>query len=121
MNDKQLSKEEQKRQLEEIKDFLSMEKDRLKPLFGFMFWQFSASGAVSLPDGLISQGLKLTMNQADDEVQATLLDVYVRLWDSSRDLNAATRFIASALQMSADELLQCRQQWLNHQMSPEGS
>lgn len=106
-----LSPEASRKQLQEIKEFLGMERERLKPLFGFMFWQFAASGAKTPPESFLKDGMSLTLNQDDDEVQASFMASYVQLWDNSQDFNAASRFIAQSLGMTADELIQCRQSW----------
>jgi hypothetical protein len=107
----QLSREASKKQLQEIKEFFRTERERLKPLFGYMFWEFAASGAKTPPESFLSDGMSLTLDQADDEVQASFMASYVQIWDNCQDFNAASRFVAEALGMSADELIQCRQNW----------
>ena len=111
---KKLSKEASREQLQEIKEFLQSEKERLKPLFGYMFWQFSSLSLEKPPADLLSEGLSLDMSGEADEIEASLMTIYVQLWDQSQDFTAASRLVASALGMNADELIQCRRSWLKN-------
>ncbi|MDA9951169.1 hypothetical protein N9D31_01215 [Oligoflexaceae bacterium] len=95
-------------ELREIEALLRNNTELLKPNFGFMFWQLADIEKQYTPEEFIEQGMNLELQQADDEIVAEFLGIYFKLWRDSKDLSAASRFIASRLGMSADELLQMR-------------
>jgi hypothetical protein len=99
----------QKEKLEEIKKSLQQNREILMPVFGIMFWQLALAEARLTAEEFASEGMKLTLEKDDDEVVATFMATYIELWLSAKDFNAASRFIADGLGMSADELLQTRQ------------
>ena len=107
----------QKQELEEIKAHLKQNAELIKPAFGMMFWQLQNAEERLNPEDFAEQGMKLTLDQVDDEVIATFITTYVKLWLSAKDFNAASRFVADCLSLSADELLQSRQVYINQTQS----
>ena len=107
MTDK-LSLEEQKEKLSEIKMNLRQDKLTIKPYFGFLFWQISDMVAVMSPDDVMKQAVNLTLDSETDALYAEFIATYVELWSSSNDFNAASRFIADALDLSANELIEAK-------------
>lgn len=108
MNDDQGRKE-----LEEIRSLLRNNIDLLKPIYGMMFWELSQMEQSMTAEEFAEHGMSLNLEEEDDEVIAAFMSTYVQLWKSASDFNAASRFIASSLSMSADELLQCRQHYID--------
>lgn len=104
--------DESRKELEEIRHFLRSNRDTLKPMFGVMFWELTAIEGKVSPEKIAEEGTSLTLSAANDEFHAELLATYTKLWISANDLNAASRFIAASLEMTADELLQTRQAYL---------
>ena len=107
MTDK-LSLEEQKQKLSEIKHTLRQDKMTIKPYFGFLFWQISEMVAVMNPDEVMKEAVNLTLNSDTDAVYAEFMATYIELWSSSNDFNAASRFVADALELSANELIEAK-------------
>ena len=107
MTDK-LTLEEQKEKLAEIKDTLRKDKLTIKPYFGYLFWQISDMVAVMSPDDVMKQAVNLTLDSETDAIYAEFIATYVELWSSSNDFNAASRFIADALELSANELIEAK-------------
>ena len=101
--------EDSKRQLEDIKYLIEANAEIIKPMFGMMFWQLVEAEKTMTPEEFTKEGVSLSLISDDDEVLASFMTAYVRLWEGSADLNAASRFIASTLNMTADELIQTRQ------------
>ena len=101
--------DESKKQLEDIKYLLETNADIIKPMFGMMFWQLVEAEKTMTAEEFTREGVSLSLISDDDEILASFMTSYVRLWEGSGDLNAASRFIASTLNMSADELIQTRQ------------
>ncbi len=95
-------------ELEEIRNFLKDHKEPLKPMFGLMFWQLQEVEQSMTADDFAKQGLSLNLAAQEDEILASFVSHFIRLWRDSQDFNAASRFIASSLDMSADELFQTR-------------
>ena len=60
------------------------------------------------PEDLMSQGLTLDFEDDSDELFAVFLGTFMELWQSSNSLDATCRFVADALEMSANELIQGR-------------
>lgn len=104
---------EQRENLEAIKLNLTQNRDLIVPVFGFMFWQLSEAEKSLSAEDFAKEGMNLTLDHSDDEVIATFMADYIKLWLSANDFNAASRFIANCLAMSADELLQTRQVYLD--------
>lgn len=104
---------ENKNELNEIQGFIARNVDVIKPNFGVMFWQLSELQNRLSPEEFADQGLNLELQEADDEVVAEFLAIYLKLWRDSNDLNAASRFVASRLGMTADELIQTRQLYMD--------
>jgi hypothetical protein len=101
--------DESRRELEDIKFLIESNRDLIKPMFGTMFWQLLEAEKTMSPSDLAREGINLSLISDDDEVLATFMTAYIRLWESAGDLNAASRFIATTLEMTADELIQTRQ------------
>ncbi len=101
--------ENSKRELEDIKFLLETNADTIKPMFGMMFWQLLEAEKTMTPEEFAREGVNLNLVSDDDEILAAFMTSYIRLWEGSADLSAASRFIASTLKMSADELIQTRQ------------
>jgi len=111
-DEKKPSPEEQRQQLEDIKFLIRNNADKIKPLFGVMFWELADIEKRISPEEFARQGMQMTMQESDDEVLASFMGSYVNLWMSAGDLTAASRFVADCLSMSADELLQTRSIYL---------
>lgn len=94
--------------LESVKTYIKQHREIIKPMFGLMFWQLAAAEEHLSAEDFAAQGMNLTLDGADDEVLANFMAQYVKIWLSANDFNAASRFVASCLEMSADELLQTR-------------
>jgi hypothetical protein len=101
-----------KEELEEMKAFMRINAELLKPMFGMMFWQLQSLEETLDAEEFTKQGMTLTMIDAEDETLAAFMAHYMSIWQNSKDFNAASRFICSCLNMSADELLQTRQMYL---------
>ena len=108
-------------ELEEIRGFIANNRDMLKPMFGMMFWQLQALETRMSATQFAEQGMSLAMADPDDEILAGFMGSFLKLWHNSGDFNAASRFICSALEISADELLQTRQMYLEALDSNVGS
>jgi hypothetical protein len=106
--------EEQRQELLDIRFLINSSRDVIKPYFGLMFWQLQQSESMLSPEEFAKHGLSLNLDDEADEVLAGFTAAYVKLWLSAGDFNAASRFVASELKMTADELLQSRQFWLSH-------
>lgn len=104
-----------RKELEEIQNFIRTNSEVIKPNFGVLFWQLSTLEDSLTPDEFAKQGLNLDLQEANDEIVAEFLAAFIKFWQDSDDLNAASRFFASRLNMSADELLQTRQIFLDSQ------
>ena len=102
-----------KQELEEIQALLRNNIELLKPIFGMTFWELASAESVLSAEDFASNGMSLNLEAEDDEIVAAFMSSYVQIWMSAKDFNAASRFIASTLSMSADELLQCRQMYLD--------
>lgn len=102
------SQQEQRRQLQEIKDMLRQHKDLYKPMFGLMFWEFCSVEKTLSFEEVQKEALSFTMEGEEDESLGVLLSTYFQIWGSARDFNAASRFMADALELSADELIQSK-------------
>lgn len=100
--------EEQRRQLQEIRDSLKAQKDLFKPMFGLMFWELAAVEKQMSFEDIQKETLSLTMQGEEDESLGMLLGIYFQIWSSAKDFNGASRFIADSLGLSADELLQSK-------------
>ena len=107
MTDK-LTIEEQKEKLSEIKAKLRHDKETMKPYFGYLFWQISDMVAVMSPDDVMKQAVNLTLDNDTDALYAEFIATYIELWSSSNDFNAASRFLADALELSANELIEAK-------------
>lgn len=106
--------EEQRRELEDLRFLIKTNRDVIKPYFGLMFWQLQEVQVHLDPEEFAKHGMSMNLEGESDEVLASFMAAYVKLWLSAKDFNAASRFLASELQMTADELLQSRQFWLQH-------
>ncbi len=106
--------EEQRQELADIRFLIKSSAQVIKPYFGLMFWQLQHAEGLLSADEFAKNGLSLNLDDETDEVLAGFTAAYVRLWLSAGDFNAASRFIAAELNMTADELLQSRQFWLGH-------
>jgi len=107
--------EDQQRELSEVRFLLRKNRDLLKPYFGLMFWQLQEAEKRLGPEEFAKHGMSMSLEGETDEVLASFTAAYVKLWLSAGDFNAASRFIAAELSMTADELLQTRQFWLGNQ------
>tara|TARA_B100001094_G_scaffold325852_1_gene380905 strand:- start:843 stop:1199 length:357 start_codon:yes stop_codon:yes gene_type:complete len=107
-----------KKRLLEVKDYLSANTELLKPIFGFLYWQFSLleESTDYNPDEALIEATKVTLSHEDDEFIAAFLATYIELWQSAKDLGAASRFIADSLGMTANELIESRLVWKNTQI-----
>lgn len=106
--------EDQQRELGEIRFLIKNNRELIKPYFGLMFWQLQDAERVLSAEEFAQHGMSMNLEGEEDEVLASFTAAYVKLWLSAKDFNAATRFLANELAMTADELLQCRQFWLDH-------
>lgn len=106
--------EEQRRELADIRFLIKSSAEVIKPYFGLMFWQLQQAENMLSPEEFAKHGLSLNLDDETDEVLAGFTAAYVKLWLSAGDFNAASRFIAAELKMTADELLQSRQFWLSN-------
>lgn len=106
--------EDQQRELSEIRFLIKANRELIKPYFGLMFWQLQEAERVLPAEEFARHGMSMNLEGEDDEVLASFTAAYVKLWLSARDFNAASRFLANELAMTADELLQSRQFWLEH-------
>ena len=106
--------EEQRAELADIRFLIKSSAQVIKPYFGLMFWQLQHAESALSPEEFAQHGLSLNLDDETDEVLAGFTAAYVKLWLSAGDFNAASRFIAAELKMTADELLQSRQFWLSH-------
>ncbi|NRA63294.1 MAG: hypothetical protein HRU19_02355 [Pseudobacteriovorax sp.] len=98
----------QRQKLNEITAQLKLNQDLNKRYFGLLFWQLSAvANQLSLSE-IASQPSTLAMTEGDDEALAALVGIYLQIWDSANDFHAASRFLASTLEMTADELIQSK-------------
>ena len=100
--------EEQRQRLKTIKQQLFSGKDHNKPMFALIFWQLNELESDLPPEDLMSQGLTLDFEDDSDELFAVFLGTFMELWQSSNSLDATCRFVAEALEMSANELIQGR-------------
>ena len=109
--------EESQRDLEDVTFLLKNHRPLLKPIFGLMFWELQGIENKLSAEEIASQGMNFTMADSEDEIIASFMAAYVKLWLSAKDFNAASRFVSDKLEMSADELLQLRQIYLERQAS----
>lgn len=96
---------------EELADLLSLLRQHgevIKPNFGFMFWELLELEKRLSPADFAEQGMNFRLESDGDEIIASFIAGYIKLWYSADDFYAASRFIANALGMSADELIQTR-------------
>ena len=100
--------DEQRQRLQTIKQQLFSAKEYNKPMFALVFWQLNQLESDLPPDDLMSQGLTLDFEDDSDELFAVFLGTFMELWQSSKSLDATCRFVAEALDMSANELIQGR-------------
>ncbi|SMF59775.1 hypothetical protein [Pseudobacteriovorax antillogorgiicola] len=100
--------EQQRERLREIQEVLRANRKIYKPMFGLMFWQLSDAAKHLSLDDIRNESMTLTLTGDDDEALGALLGIYLQIWDSAKDFNAASRFIASTLELSADELIQSK-------------
>jgi len=106
--------DDQKSELADLKFLIKSSADIIKPYFGLMFWQLQHAEANLSPEEFAQQGMSMNLEDDADEVLAAFTAAFIKVWLSAGDFNAASRFIAAELKMSADELLQSRQFWLSH-------
>lgn len=106
--------EKQKSVLADIKFLLKANASIIKPYFGLMFWQLQEAESQLDPEEFTQHGMSMTLDSDADEILASFMTSYIQLWLSARDFNAASRFVAAELKMTADELIQSRQFWLEH-------
>ena len=104
----EIDRNQQRQELMAIQEILKQQKDLFKPMFGLMFWQLAATERHLSLEEIRNESLSLTMSQENDEALGVLFGIYLQIWDSANDFNAASRFIASTLDLSADELLQSK-------------
>lgn len=98
----------EREKLEEIRTTLLTNKEPNKSYFGLLYWELlTLKESYSLEEINANQG-SITLDADEDPSLAGLLAIFLGLWQNSQDLNAAARFIASSLGMSADELIQTR-------------
>ena len=98
----------QKDYLSEVRSLLQTDRERHKSYFGILYWELlDLKGSYSLEE-ISSKKSAITLEHPDDPTLASLLAILLDLWNQSQDLNAAARFVASALDMTADELIQTR-------------
>ena len=100
--------DDQRKQLEDMKFLIRSNAEKIKPLFGVMFWELADIEGQMTPEEFAEAGMAMKMEDPDDEVLGSFMSTYVTLWLSAGDLTAASRFVADCLGMSADELLQTR-------------
>lgn len=101
--------DEQRQKLQEIRSFIKQNGQVLKPYFGLLFWEVVELGEQADPEKLASEGMQISLGGDQDEILGTFLTHFVQIWQSAGDLNAACRFMAASLAMSADELIETRQ------------
>ena len=113
------SREENQKKLNEIKEFIVSNREFLKPLFGFLYWQFSQieESCHYNPDEALQEATSVNLSHEDDELIAAFIASYLELWQGARDLGAASRFIADTLAMTANELIEARAVWRGSQDS----
>ena len=104
---------DEQREIADLRFLIKNNSSVIKPYFGLMFWQLQEGESALSPDEFASQGMSFNLDGEADEVLAAFTAGYIKIWLSAGDFNAASRFIAAELRMSADELLQSRQFWLN--------
>ena len=63
---------------------------------------------VMSPDDVMKEAVNLSLSDETDAIYGQFMATYIELWSSSNDFNAASRFIADALDMSASELLEAK-------------
>jgi hypothetical protein len=100
----------------EFEDFMSLIRSNvevLKPNFGLIFWQLAAAQEQLSAEDFANEAVQFQLNDEADEVVGAFIAGYIKAWLSAKDFNAASRMIANALGMSADELLQTRQIYLD--------
>ncbi len=107
--------EEQAQELADIKFLIKNGTTVIKPYFGLMFWQLQHAESLLSAEEFAQHGLSMNLEDETDEVLAAFTAAYIKLWLSAGDFNAASRYIAAELKMTADELMQSRQFWLSHQ------
>ena len=103
-----MSINEQREKLSEIKANIRTDKDVIKPYFGFLFWQISDMVNVMQAEEVMKEAVNLTLSDETDAVYAQFMATYIELWSSSNDFNAASRFVADALDLSANELIEAK-------------
>ena len=106
--------EEQAQELADIRFLIKSSSTVIKPYFGLIFWQLQHAESGLSPEEFAQHGLSMNLEDEADEALAAFTAAYIKLWLSAGDLNAASRFIAAELKMTADELLQSRQFWLSN-------
>jgi hypothetical protein len=106
--------DDQKNELADIKFLIKSNQQTIKPYFGLMFWQLHHAESVLTPEEFAQHGMSMNLEDETDEVLAAFTAAYVKIWLSANDFHAASRYIASELNMTADELIQSRQFWMTH-------
>ena len=102
------TRDSQRQQLLEIQEILKGNRDLYKPMFGLMFWELAEAAKHLKFEEISKESLSLTMTGEEDEALGALVSIYLQIWDSANDFNAASRFMASTLELSADELIQSK-------------
>lgn len=103
-----MSENQSLKQLKEIKSLLKTHRETNKAWFGLLFWELQEAAKHYTFEAICQQQASLSLSSEDDEQYASLLSTYLQLWDSAKDFNAASRFIADCLEMTADELIECK-------------
>ena len=106
MTDK-LSLSEQKEKLAEIKQQLRTDSAKYKAYFYSILANFEMVTVMS-PDDVMKEAVTFSLSDETDAIYGQFMATYIELWSSSNDFNAASRFIADALDMSASELLEAK-------------
>ena len=103
-----MNREESLEKLRQIRETLGQNRELYKAYFGLLFWQLLEASKQMSVEEISAQSGSLTLEGQKDEEHGILLGFYLQIWDSAKDFNAASRFLAETLQMSADELIQCK-------------
>ena len=108
-----MTREENQKKLQEIKAYLTSNQEFVKPLFGFLYWQFSLleEAANYDPEEALTEATSVKLSHEDDEFIASFVATYIELWQSAKDLGAASRFIADCVDMTANELIEAKMVW----------
>ena len=75
-------------------------------MFALVFWQLVELENRLSAEELLAHGMTLDFESENDEVFAVFMGTFMELWNSSKSFDATSRFVADALEMSANELIQ---------------